>query len=69
MIKYQVESYVPHECMVHGGLPQLTVHGGLCVMMAGIWRMPQWCVVNWDKDRLWVCLVVLLLEREVIESV
>ena len=31
--------------------------------------MPQWCVVNWDKEQLWVCLVVLLLEREVIELV
>ena len=39
------------------------VPGGLCVMMAGIYRMPWWCVVNWAMDQLWVHIAVLLLVK------
>ena len=42
------------------------VSGALCVMMAGICRMPRWCVVNWAMAELWVHIVVLLLEEEVV---
>ena len=38
------------------------VPGGLCVMMAGICRMPQWCVINWAMAQLWVHLGVLLFD-------
>ena len=41
------------------------VPGGLCaVVMAGICRMPQWCVVNWAMAKLELHLGRLLLERE-----
>ena len=43
------------------------VPGALCVMITGICRMPWWCVVNWAMAELWVHVVVLLLEKEVVE--
>ena len=42
------------------------VPGAPCVIGAGICRMPQWCVVNWAMAQLWVHVVVLLLEEEVV---
>ena len=41
--------------------------GGLCVMMAGICRMPRWCVVNWAMAQPWVHVDMLLLEGEVVQ--
>ena len=41
------------------------VPGGLCVMIAGICRMPQWCVINWAMAQLGVHLGVLLMDGEV----
>ena len=43
------------------------VPGALCVIGAGICRMPRWCVVNWAMAQLWVHIVVLVLEEEVVE--
>ena len=43
------------------------VPGALCVIGAGIFRMPWWCVVNWAMAQLWVHFVVLLLEKEVVQ--
>ena len=40
------------------------VPGGLCVIIAGICRTPQWCVVNWAMAKLELHLGMLLLERE-----
>ena len=40
------------------------VPGGLCAVMAGICRMPQWCVINWAMAQLGMHLGLLLLDRE-----
>ena len=41
--------------------------GGLCVMIAGICWMPQWCVVNWAMAKLGLHLGWLLLEGEMVQ--
>ena len=39
--------------------------GGLCAMISGTCRMPQWSVVNWAMAELWLHL--LLMEEEVVQ--
>lgn len=41
--------------------------GGQCVMMDGICRTLQWCVMNWAMAKLCVQLGMLLLEGEVVQ--
>ena len=39
--------------------------GGLCAIMPGTCRMPQWSVVNWAMAELWLHL--MLMEEEVVQ--
>ena len=39
--------------------------GGLCVVMAGTYRMPQWSVINLAMAELWLHL--LPMEEEVVQ--
>ena len=39
--------------------------GGLCVVLAGICRIPQLSVVNWAMAELWLHL--MLMEEEVVQ--
>ena len=41
--------------------------GGLCVVMAGTYRMPQSPVTNWAMAELWLHLGMLLMEEEVVQ--
>ena len=41
--------------------------GGLCVVLAGTCRLPQWFVVNWAMAELWLHLGMLLMEEEVVQ--
>ena len=43
------------------------VAGGLCVVMAGICRTPQWSVVNWAIAQLCLHQGLLLLDGEVVQ--
>ena len=39
--------------------------GGLCVVLAGTWRVPQSYVINWAMVELWLHL--LIMEEEVVQ--
>ena len=43
------------------------VTGVLCAIMAGAGKMRKWSVVNWAMAELWLHLIMLLLEREVVQ--